>query len=122
MISKKILEAVLGYKVKLMPKNTSLNPRGVDIVYMLDINYPKASKIKVKSINLYELAHKCKEWVLDEGYWITIGIGATTQLVLTSKGTTILDSELYRIEDKDLTEHEAVFKACEWILKQKDNL
>ena len=30
-----------------------------------------------KRINIYELAHKCKEWALSEGYIIEVGVHPT---------------------------------------------
>ena len=82
------------------------------------------------SINIYELAHKCKEWALDNRYIIT------TMPNLTEKkwrNTSIRLLHFYSSrKDRHIQQHhpdnrfegdteaEAVFKACEWILKYKE--
>ena len=62
--------------------------------------------------NIYELAHKCKEWALKHHYKVISkpdnvpGLWeAYVNLSLTSKHGEVAD-----------TEPEAIFKACEWIL------
>ncbi len=63
-------------------------------------------------INIYELAHKCKEWALKHHYKVISkpdnvpGLWeAYVNLSLTSKHGEVAD-----------TEPEAIFKACQWIL------
>lgn len=72
-------------------------------------------------INIYELAHKCKEWAFSKGYIISSGL--TPVLGVNKDGwaevfssSTPLDGKLHTF--KQLSESEAVFKACEWILKE----
>jgi hypothetical protein len=80
-------------------------------------------------INIYKLAHLCKEWA--------VAI-KTTKLTmysinsyLSNAGSTVCDiscsyeNELLDIDDTDYTkrfsaesEPEAVFAACEWVLKE----
>ena len=77
-------------------------------------------------INIYELAHKCKEWALDNRWIIS------TMPMLTEKrwrNTSVRLSHFYNpSKDRYLdgiyhngrieadTETEAIFKACQWIL------
>ena len=77
-----------------------------------------------KGINIYELAHKCKEWAYSQGYIISSGL--TPVLGVNKDGwaevfssSTPLDGKLHTF--KQLSEPEAVFKACEWILKEQNN-
>lgn len=75
------------------------------------------------SINIYELAHRCKEWAFDSFYLS----------IITFK----INDDLYKCEIADIkdslgewsnkysfridNEVEAIFKACEWILDNKGN-
>lgn len=110
MINKELLSEVLKVDIRKINNST------------LDGNlYYYKTFVKCKSkINIYELAHKCKEWaykcgyIIDSGYhkhhincfkahfygWVNENIDTETELVAT-------------------TEMEAIIKACEWILKQK---
>ncbi len=63
-----------------------------------------------KHINTYELAHKCKEWAWQNGHIITsFPTKAYWRVIADSTEMFIMESEL-----------EAVFKACQWILDNKD--
>jgi len=64
-------------------------------------------------INIYELAHKCKEWALDKGYIIE----SYTFFDDRSENKGYARIGKYRFPLK--TEVEAIFKACQWILKNK---
>ena len=82
-----------------------------NILYFCELN---------KGINIYELAHKCKEWAFSKGYIVSSGL--TPVLGINKDGwaevfssSTPLDGKLRTF--KQLSELEAVFRACEWILK-----
>ena len=67
-------------------------------------------------INIYELANKCKEWASKKDLYImsfvsyaTQGMGEATVYDVDGKLKTFT-------EDK---EYIAIFRACEWILKDK---
>ena len=66
----------------------------------------------IKNINIYELAHKCKEWAWYQDR------EHTTTTIKTSK--TLLGVYRAWINDDDEwfadTEPESIFKACEWLL------
>ena len=66
----------------------------------------------------------CKEWAFSKGYIISSGL--TPVLGVNKDGwaevfssSTPLDGKLHTF--KQLSEPEAVFKACEWILKEQNN-
>ena len=69
------------------------------------------------TINIHELAHKCKEWLY--------GIGFTTEYVYAGENSTcvINDFKSEVCEQPDIfqadTEPEAIFKATQWVMKQK---
>ncbi len=77
MISKELLSKVLDNEVpyqvkvhKIIIKNNSLN-------YFYNSKDSGGGLFEANEyINIYELAHKCKEWALSKGY--TINSGATT--------------------------------------------
>ena len=63
-------------------------------------------------LNMYELTHKCKEWALENGYELyssSIGICDIFNNDFENKGAHIAG-----------TEPEAIFKACQWILDNKE--
>lgn len=74
-------------------------------------------------INIYELAHKCKEWAVLQDYYIEHGyesiqesFGAYCILRIYFDGDMIFNN-FSGAEDYQ-KEPEAIFKACEWILEQ----
>ena len=64
-----------------------------------------------KCINIHELAHKCKEWALQYKYELLSGYlsGNGYVVVMEQRRTWFAPTEV-----------EAVFKACEYILEQKE--
>ena len=118
MITKELLEAIFSRKVKLMPENTSLNPRRIDIVYMLD---NQNSKSRVKAINIYELANLCKEWAYRYGYEIA---SYKLQDIHNKPYRCILAHNNLQL-NRDMrygfyadTEPDSIFLGCEYILEK----
>jgi hypothetical protein len=77
-----------------------------------------------EEINIYELAHKCKEWAtpLNSKYYLDIhvdGISQTTHIRKYSIDIMDMNSMDAIISFEATTEPEAIFKACEWILQQR---
>lgn len=76
-------------------------------------------------INIYELAHKCKEWIINNGYVLKICYvleNDTRDLAFIE--TTLLKSNQYLSDYYDMdskTEIEAVIKACQGILDNEDS-
>lgn len=93
----------------------------VDDCY-LSFNYYILDDDNIKAcINVYELAHKCKEWIINKGYVLKLCYvleNDTRELCFIE--TTLLKSNQYSSDYYDMdskTEVEAVIKASEWILK-----
>lgn len=63
--------------------------------------------------NIHELAHKCKEWAFKQGLGLAIYWHYTGVINIEVK-----DGELVQAD----TEPEAIFKACQWILDNKDKV
>ena len=109
MISKELLSEVLGIN---------------DINLILDedneINYTRYANISRGSrdvfINKYELAHKCKEWAFDNGYYLTIYNDAID--VVLQRNCKVLENVT---NDTFMYDPNLVFKACQWILYNKEN-
>ena len=100
MISKELISVVLNEDI------SSVYDRGNYIQYGKDLN--------TTSINIYELAHKCKEWAFEQGVEIVTYKRAFKTYRALPKG-------LKGIQTPEITEDseaEAVFKACEWILEK----
>jgi len=116
-ISKELLSEVLGYKAEHLHLNTSLNPLGNDIVLRCDNK--RGDGTTIKNINIYELAHKCKEWGHNKGFilksWKLRYESMCSIEELTNEPPFIT---LHQIYNED-TEPEAIFKACEWIFNER---
>lgn len=70
------------------------------------------------SINLYELAHKCKEWAVSKGYTL---VEAPLMLRITRLCTNQNKIWEYTLEEQNNGEYfkpEYTFKACEWVRTQ----
>ena len=114
MISKELLSEVLKEKTdKPNMISDDLLAYGVD-----DEDY-NTELLKYKEINIYELAHKCKEWalkhIIDKEIQST-GCAITSWIISNGKGKARI-----LIIDKSFianTEVEVIIKACEWILKE----
>ena len=71
-----------------------------------------------EDLNIYELAHKCKEWAYANNYNIESDYEGYTRLstvdtsTIVSKGSITIPFEL--------SEPEAVFNDCQWILDNKE--
>ena len=117
-ISKELLSEILQYKVGKFHIDTSNSTPYIDVWLASDL-----SGIN-DSINIYELAHKCKEWALNKNYSI-----ATEFMRNEDEGDWFIcivkryTDEAQYIEAKfydEPTEPEAIFKSCKWILDNKD--
>lgn len=67
------------------------------------------------SSNIYEFAHKCKEWALSKGYYLHSHIKEDNECWCIVKS---LDNITRQFSCEMDTESEAIIKACQWILKE----
>lgn len=123
MISKKIVSNELFSKV--------LNIEDFDsnkMVYLLkDWNQLVYTKQEEEfSINIYEFLNKCKEFIVDNQYVLRITYVLYSKTRKLSNVEIILyknkehEADYYDMDSK--TEIEAVIKACEWVLDNKDKI
>jgi len=117
-ISKELLSEVLGYEV------LSFREAGDFIMY--ETSFSKAG------INIYELAHKCKEWAFLEGFTVESKLdfffpeynnGCIARCYVSNKEEGVI------LREQSNTEPEVIFKAtsyildckaCQWILDNKE--
>lgn len=74
------------------------------------------------AINIHELAYKCKEWAYKKGFVVLSGYHENNinSFYVNCHGWTsdkINKEFILQVED---TEPEGIFKACQWILDNKD--
>lgn len=104
MISKELLSEVLNasiYYMEMQSKNIIVHyDKGMPLMYD-------------DSINIYELAHKCKEWAYNKGYIIKTDIAGEWELYNFKNGG-IFDTQ------NSSSEQQSVFDACQYILDNKD--
>ena len=101
-ISKELLSEVLDGDTELLNGKIEQEINSSYIVVGLGIR-----------INIYELAHKCKEWAIKNGYYLTIYNDAIDIVLKTN--CKIVEN----ITDGSFNYSPMlVFKACNWILEQ----
>ena len=113
MISKELLDSVLSIDSKLEIEYDDENVK----FYIT----PKANSkgyYEQQTINIYELAHKCKEWV-NIGNNKSVFSGLEFPSSSWFKAEVVNHNEVIHRETS-LTETEAIFKACEWMLIEHD--
>jgi len=78
-----------------------------------------APVIRTNSINVYELAHKCKEWAYKNGFILRSEYYPPDSF-LFSGGCLLINISAEESEWFNGTiEPEAIFEACQWILNNK---
>lgn len=113
MISKELLGEVLNKEVSIWDKYEIKGN-----VLEIGIHLPSGGRF-YKEVNIYELAHKCKEWAYENNYYI--------YSIFTFAG----EGSAYITKDENISKHlssfsgdyepEAIFKACQWILDNKES-
>lgn len=115
MISKELLSEVYNTEadiVKLVFNETS----------KLVVYRDNQIKDKLFPVNIYELAHKCKEWAYNKGYELRNGRDIDVKEELCyfceykQEGQLDYSNGDYFLADND---SESIFKACQWILDSK---
>lgn len=103
MISKELLSEILNIRVYEAIKAEE------NFIYFC-IGLPLLQKI-----NIYELSNKCKEWAYNKGYPFNV----LYRYDYRDRCEPKYDIDLYnhRKSFRDDIEHKAIFRACEWILK-----
>jgi hypothetical protein len=101
MITEELLSEVLGRKVEIIEHFGN-------IIYYEE---PNKTVWLEEDINIYELAHKCKEWAKDyEFHSAILDNKASCELFSTS-----MDEQEFYAD----TEPEAIFRATQWVYDNK---
>ena len=123
MISKELLSEVLNIENERISRTVDKfcfpNTNTIAVQYYMTDGW--------QHINIYELAHKCKEWAYKKEYALTpmndFGFGNKDTDNFKSYWTSCYinlrpsnGTHLYCVEMT--SEPEAIFKACEWIMEQ----
>ena len=103
MISTKLLSEVMGY----------VNPCPMEVEDNKLYLYKELGE-NITTLNIYELAHECKEWSYTKGFRLQV------QKYKELDYQCIIDEMNieYHPAKYATTEPDAIFKACEWILKR----
>ena len=117
MISKELLSEVLGIDKRLCRLDKVVDNT------LFFYTFRNAGEYQ-NYINIYELAHKCKEWACKEGF-ILISYTKPYKDV-KKKGYCQIHhtQDKSRENDKPFNcdfEYESIFKACQWILDNKED-
>ena len=103
-ISKELLNEVIGDVVEIGSYNYS----------EIELNIQHYSFKEWNRFNIYELAHKCKEWALEQGY----------NFKAYDKHYDVMKFDGYNFkclaEFEADSEQQSVFDACQWILENKE--
>ena len=116
MISKELLSLILEIDVaKIIEDNKNI------IVYERDFKYPMSYNASAYlTINIHELAHMCKEYITKNyGYCIESGCFLYDTAFMYSCSVTTTNIPECDIYETGASEPEAIFKACEYILKDQ---
>jgi hypothetical protein len=119
MISKELLSAVLNGKYDL-----DLQMSGVkNILFYIDLTL--VGSAKYKEINIYELAHKYKEWAETVGDGYSLNSSTTDEYNMTGcEDSRWMCEIVYHPNDIFYanTEPKAIFIACQYILDKQQEL
>ena len=126
MISRELLSEVLGKdireiaftedeKVKLEEnwQGEIFKENCLVYTYMVSMRGMGGS-LYLEEINIHELSHKCKEWARDMDYILVSNLNTVGARCDVYSG-----SDMVMSTDSD-TEPQAIFKACQWILDNKN--
>ena len=121
MISKELLSEALDARIDNFTAHDGviyINRASVLDAYAI----PKYGNFE-KKVNIYELAHKCKEWATKHKYMVSSLFRMDRNEIRWAESNAWKASmgEIAAKRFKANTEPEAVFKACEYILKEIDN-
>lgn len=105
LISKELLSVVLD----VVCTDVEFDAHSNDIIY---------EAFGKSEINIYEFAHKCKEWAFDKGYSIISWQNTKSVYFadIRQNGNMIVQCE------KADSEPEAIFQTCQWVLDNKDKI
>lgn len=128
MISKELFSEVMNIKIedivdlKIFGKELNYYEKCLLLNFCCDGRLSKHKDSIYKSVNIYELAHKCKEWAFRQGYELRNGRNIDVKEELCyfceykqERQLDYYDGDYFLADN----ESESIFKACQWILDNK---
>jgi len=74
---------------------------------------------RIIGVNIYELAHRCKEWAMSEGYWMYSATHENESYCYVNLNGISTPTCRHIFDTYGDTEPEAIFQASEWVRQQK---
>lgn len=119
MISKELLSEVLNKKV-IDDDISNIELKENTITFIEDYwdEDEGSGFYRSHTINVYELANKCKEYAMSKGYYLRAeqGVNYKDNLQWTAFLNTNMDDGADYVDYWNSTEPEAIFKAAQWVL------
>lgn len=124
MISKELLSEILDKKAVVDDiSNIELKENTITFIEDYCDEDEGSGFYRSHTINIYELAHKCKEWALSKGHYISLIIDeddkTKCRYVLNLSWNDEYEVDFVIASEPYDTEPEAIFKACEYIMENK---
>lgn len=128
MISKELFSEVMNIKIedivdlKMFGKELNYYEKCL-LNFCCDGRLSKYKDSICKSVNIYELAHKCKEWATKHNFHLVSWTISYESVKNKGYCQTHNTQDSTKENDKpfrESTEIEAIFKACQWILDNKE--
>ena len=118
-ISKELLSEVLLETLKRHDTSFKSVTESVIDKELVHINYRRTDGIITGYfINIYELAHKCKEWAYKHKYDLLSAFYQDCSVIdLRTHNEVYLTTTMPETEFKEYVD---IFKACQWILDNKE--
>lgn len=115
LISKELLSEVLGFNIDYIVEQENTHISWHD-------------EMGGHTINIYELAHKCKEWALNKGHRLLSGFDEKEYENSPDIEYSCIVNHIYceggcRSDNNfnSYSEPESIFKACKWILDNEES-
>ena len=116
MISKELLSEVLGCDCSECYFEDTYNL--INYKYQYDVTWSEEIQYNNSSINIHELAHKCKEWAYEDKSLCGYNIELKSYKSENCYWLCELMSEDITFSEE--SEPESIFEACQWILENKE--
>lgn len=122
-ISKELLSKIENYRVDYFDMYDNNITYYTNHLIGVDDN-----RVEENNVNIYELAHKCKNWAIEKGYCLRSCIHdngsnerfySICEVLTPSYDSSSLFDILHKTTEAN-TEIESIFKACQWILDNKE--
>lgn len=98
MISTSLMSEVLGLKIYSVKQKSDT---------VIEYTFDAIGETRTSKINIYELVYKCKEWARNKYHKRIMSESAGSSYIIEND-----DKYFY-----NASEHESVFKACQYILE-----